>query len=200
MNKILLLFAAAFMLATEAQAQVSYGVKAGLTLPKIAFSGTEEIGVPSTSAAANFYLTGYADIPIAPSVAFQPGLSLQGKGVKLDMGALGHEKINLLYLEIPVNMVYYINAGSGKAFIGAGPYAAIGLSGRDKLLGEKQDVEWGDDGLKRFDAGINTMLGYKMANGFLINVGYSLGLSDLSKDPDGAAKNRVLSFGIGYQF
>ncbi|MGJ1386573.1 porin family protein [Sphingobacterium spiritivorum] len=196
MKKILLSLGAAFLLAAGAQAQVSYGIKAGLNLPKIAFSDNNG----STSTSTNFYLTGYADLPVAPSFSIQPGLSLQGKGGK--WGEVNNTDVttNLMYLEVPVNAVYYIPAGSGNVFIGAGPYAAYGISGKTKVGDIKEDVKWGDNGYKRFDAGINTMLGYKLSNGFLINGGYSFGLTDMSGSGNGSAKNRVLSFGVGFQF
>jgi len=199
MKKILLSLGAAFLLAAGAQAQVSYGVKAGLNLPKMTVSGGGASA--STSTSTNFYLTGFADLPVAPSFSIQPGLSLQGKGGKVEWTDNIESKTDLMYLEVPVNAVYYIPAGAGDVFIGAGPYAAYGISGKTKTGDVKNDVEWGDDGLKRFDAGINTMLGYKLANGFLLNAGYSFGLVDMSgSDGNGSVKNNVLSFGGGFQF
>ncbi|WP_293915056.1 MULTISPECIES: porin family protein [unclassified Sphingobacterium] len=198
MKKILLSLGAAFLLAAGAQAQVSYGIKAGLNLPKMTVSsGNASV---STSTSTNFYLTGYADLPVAPSFSIQPGLSLQGKGGKSKITDNIESKTDLMYLEVPVNAVYYIPAGAGNVFLGAGPYVGYGISGKTKTGDVKTDVEWGDDGIKRFDFGINTMLGYKLSNGFLINAGYGFGLTDISGASNGSVKNNVLSFGVGFQF
>lgn len=205
MKKTLLTLGAAFILAAGAQAQTSWGLKAGVNLPKLSFSGNDVS--MSTKSSTNFYVTGYADLPVASNFSIQPGLSLQGKGGKFSDDKLDKDfetKTDLMYLEVPVNAVYYIPAGSGNVFIGAGPYAGIGLSGKYKVGDVKTDVEWGsgtDKDLKRFDFGINTMLGYKLANGFLINAGYGFGLIDIAAENSfGKTKNNVLSFGIGFQF
>ncbi|MDQ1149168.1 hypothetical protein [Sphingobacterium zeae] len=59
-----------------------------------------------------------------------------------------------------------------------------------------------ENGVQRFDAGLNLLGGYKLTNGFLINAGYGLGLTNIAKESfDGeSVKNRVFSVGVGYQF
>lgn len=208
MRKEVLLFAVAALLAAGAQAQTNWGLKAGVTMPTIHF-GSKSDGLKSKMN-TNFYVTGFADFALSESFSIQPGLSYQGKGGKFEItdedGKI-ESKINLSYLEIPVNAIYYIPAGAGKFLIGAGPYAAYGLSGKVKIGKESEKVEWGNKGkdLKHFDFGINTMIGYKLAGGFLINVGYGIGLMDINSEMEGgdsnpSAKNRVLSAGIGFQF
>lgn len=202
MKRKVLLLGVAVLLAAGAQAQTTWGLKAGVTMPKINSSVKSE-GLKSTT---NFYVTGFADITLSESFSIQPGLSYQGKGSKteiIDEDGKIKSTINLSYLEIPVNAIYYIPAGTGKFFIGAGPYAAYGLSAKVKMGKESEKIEWGkEDGFKRFDFGINTMVGYKLAGGFLINAGYGIGLMDMLHDNDSDVKlhNRVLSAGIGYNF
>lgn len=197
-----------------ANAQVSYGLKAGMNLAKYnkpILSGMEDFEKTLPS----FYVTGFVDLPVAPQFSIQPALSLQGKGAKYKgdvAGSSGTIKANVMSLEIPVNAVYYIPAGPGSVFLGAGPYAGLNLSGQVKITGtdnngdavdQTEDIEFsGDDkSMERFDYGLNFMLGYKLSNGFLINGGYNLGLADLSAQEGQAEfKNRVISFGIGYQF
>ncbi|MGJ1196699.1 porin family protein [Sphingobacterium spiritivorum] len=201
MKKSLLTFAAAILLSAGAQAQTSYGIKAGLNFSKLHASAGDRSA--SSDASTNFYVTGYVDAPISPAFSFQPGLSLQGKGGKgAEVDGTGQTgSINLMYLEVPLNFVYYIPAGQGKVFLGAGPYAGIGLSSKVKVDKVSVNIGFDDDGMNRFDAGANFMAGYKLANGFLLNGGYSLGLTNLLKDSDNASlKNRLFSLGIGYQF
>ena len=214
MKKILLSLGAAFLLAAGAQAQTSFGLKAGVNLGK--YSNVPADMEDYSKMNPSFYVTGYADLPVAPQFSIQPGISLQGKGEKYKADGDnfdGSATTNVMAIEIPVNAVYYIPAGySGSVFLGAGPYVGYSLSGKTKLKGDFSDVSGeaeydvdftGDDkDQKPFDFGVNFLAGYKLSNGFLVNAGYGLGLSNLSpsEGSDNKFSNRVLSFGVGYQF
>ena len=215
MKKILLSLGAAVLLAAGAQAQTSWGLKAGVNLGK--YSNAPASSKDYQKMNTSFYVTGYADLPVAPNFSVQPGLSLQGKGDKYSYDGNdldGSVTTNVMALEVPVNAVYYIPTGySGSVFLGAGPYVGYSLSGKHKVKGSAGDIfgaegEYdidfsGDDkDQKPFDFGLNFMAGYKLSNGFLINAGYGLGLTNLSpsSNSDNKYSNRVLSFGVGYQF
>lgn len=209
MKKILLSLGAAFLLAAGANAQVSYGIKAGVNLPKQVMKiSAEGLNMSvTTSSTTSFYVSGYANIFAAPNFAIQPGLSLQGKGGKMEIGDQKVED-NVMSLDIPVNAVYYIPTGAtGSVFLGAGPYVGFHLSGKEKLNGESYDIEFGsgENEMKRVDFGLNFQLGYKLANGFLINGAYGLGLANLANEgiyegADAKVHNRILSFGVGFEF
>lgn len=220
MKRKLLSIAAALCFIAGAKAQTSYGFKAGANFAKVKESLK---GLSYTSdAATSFYVAGYADLPLANNFSIQPGVSLQGKGRKISVaklaeiigvsGATGNIKQDFMYIEVPVNFVYSIPTGnSGNVFLGAGPYAGIGIHVKEKRENMSGFDEYGgangtdsgsfsDAGLKTFDAGANLLAGFKFANGFLINAGYSLGLTNIAKDSgDSSAKNRIFSVGIGYQ-
>lgn len=213
MKKVLLSLGAALLFAVGAQAQVGYGLKAGVNLGKYSNVTDEESDYQKNN--VSFYLTGFADLPVAPQFSIQPGVSLQGKGNKFEASgdlADGSWTTNVMSIEVPVNAVYYIPAGAGNVFLGAGPYVGFNVSGKHKVEGsfgdseasEEFDIEFGsgDDQMKRIEAGANFMAGYKLPNGFLINASYGLGLTNLnnSSDSDNKVSNRVLSFGIGFQF
>ncbi|OYD46720.1 hypothetical protein CHU00_05140 [Sphingobacterium cellulitidis] len=212
MKKLLLSFGAALLLAAGAQAQTSYGLKAGVNLSK--YSGLSGALDENQKNNVSFYVTGFADIPVAPQFSIQPGVSLQGKGSKYEESsdnASGKLTQNVMSVEIPVNAVYYIPAGSGQVFLGAGPYVGFNVSGKQKWEGGAFGLEGsgdrklsfsGDDkDMNLIDAGANFMAGYKFNNGLLINAGYGLGLSNLNPDSDGdKLTNRTLSFGLGFQF
>lgn len=203
MKRKLLSIAAALCFIAAAKAQTSYGIKAGANFAKMKVSAQS---ITYTSDAyLGAYLTGFADIPMSTSFSFQPGISLQNKGGKFPAGEIAAEKVteNLLYVEVPLNFVYYIPTGeAGKVFFGAGPYAAVGLSVRDKKGSVSASGSFSDANYKAFDAGANFLGGYKFSNGFLITGGYSLGLTNYSKYPDenGKFKNASFSIGVGYQF
>lgn len=208
MKKILLSLGAALLLAAGAQAQTSWGLKAGVNLGKYSNYGDDQKNNTS------FHVTGFADLPVASNFSIQPGVSLQGKGTRFfeDYEGIGNAEFsrNVMSIEVPVNAVYWIPAGTGSVFLGAGPYIGFNVSGKEKLKGDlggfAGETEWdldfsGDDrDMNVIDAGANFMAGYKLANGFLINAGYNLGLTQLVPGFDERVSNRVWSFGVGFQF
>lgn len=203
MKRKLLSIVAALCFIAGAKAQTSYGLKAGANFAKFQVSGGNTSY--TSDAATYFYVTGFADVPVAMNFSVQPGISLQGKGGKAPAGDFGTEvstKDNLMYIEVPVNFVYYVPTGdAGKVFFGAGPYAAIGIHAKSTQGNLSESGSFSDAGLKAFDAGLNFLAGFKLTNGFLINGGYGLGLTNMLKDIDGVtSKNRVFSVGVGYQF
>ncbi|WP_286736829.1 MULTISPECIES: porin family protein [Sphingobacterium] len=196
MKRKLLSIAAALCFIVGAKAQTSYGIKAGLNFSKLKAS---EGNISETSnASTNFYVTGYADMPLANNFSIQPGVSLQGKGGK----DVEDTKLNLMYIEVPVNFVYSIPTGDvGNVILGAGPYAGFGIHAKAKSGNVSESGSFGDFGVKTFDAGLNILAGFKLSNGFLINGGYGLGLTNIAKDSgESSIKNRLFSVGIGYQF
>lgn len=207
MKKNLLLLAAALGIATASYAQTSYGLKGGVTFPKLSLTGGSMSY--TSDAATGFYLTGYADVPVASNFSFQPGISLQNKGGKFTTDEyIDFETdatsgtVNLMYIEVPLNFVYNIPAGPGNVFLGAGPYAAYGVSVKAKTGSLSESGTFNEMDLNAFDAGVNFLGGYRLSNGFLINAGYGLGLANMLKDVEGdvAMKNKVFSVGIGFQF
>lgn len=212
MKKIVLSLGAALLLAAGAQAQTSYGLKAGVNLGK--YSNVDEDLKDYEKMNPSFYVTGFADIPVATNFSIQPGVSLQGKGAKYKAsGDIGEGSLtrNVMSVEVPVNAVYYIPTGSsGSVFLGAGPYIGFNVSGKDKVSGglegwegsntDKLKFSGDDKDMNLIDAGANFMAGYRFNNGLLINAGYNLGLSQLAPEGDKTMSNRVLSFGVGFQF
>lgn len=213
MKKILLLLtlAAGLNVAVNAQDKpVSFGVKAGVAFPNISFSamGTSV----SLDAKTTFYVGAVADVKVSSMFSVQPGLTFMSKGTKSGDAFSAEEgsdlsgSINISYLELPVNLVANFNAGAGKFFVGAGPYAAYALSGNGKAGGVKEDMPFGsnDGEFKRFDFGLNFLAGYQLTNGLNIHAGYGLGLGKIMNDEssgvDLAVKNKVFSVGLGFMF
>lgn len=217
MKKILLLLtlAAGLNVAVNAQDKpVFFGVKAGLALPSITASG---MGISiTTSSKTSFYVGAVADVNISPIFSFQPGLTYVGKGGKFDIGEMaeamgadpsdfeGVDKItfNYSYLELPLNLLANFNAGTGKVFVGAGPYAAYALSANMKAGNTSVDAEFGsaEGQLKRMEFGVNFLGGYKLSNGLNLHAGYGIGLTSTENSSDGKTKNKVFSVGLGFMF
>lgn len=201
--KKLFLSAIAVLFGFGAFAQdLGYGFKAGVNLPNYHFSNSDF----ETSSTTNFHVGGYLDAPINHMFSIQPGVSLQGKGAKIESD-LGTLKQNTMWIEVPVNAVAkFPTMGGGNFFLGAGPYAAFGISGENKYEGDwgeiSSDFEFGKDGTQKgVDFGVNLLAGYRIASGITIGAGYGLGLADLAPDNNTDVKqsNRVLSFSIGYE-
>lgn len=210
MKKLILSAAAVlFGFGAFAQAPFGYGVKAGVNLPNYHFNNTSS--TYDTKASSNFHVTAYLDAPVSNNFYIQPGVSLQGKGAKFaDYSFNGNDyqiTQNTMWLEVPVNAVVKIPTGyTGNFYIGAGPYAAFGLSGKNKITAgdrttELENFKFGSDNdQKSFDAGINFLAGYQLSSGLTLGAGYGLGLTDIAPNGTGSIKqnNRVLSFSVGF--
>ncbi len=212
MNKSLLLLSVALYLGlNSSNAQTTYGLKAGVNLSKFSNPIDEELEDYETNKVA-FHVTAFADIPVAKQFSIQPGLSLQSKGTlykATEGGNSASASIHLMSLEIPVNAVYYFPVSYGDLFAGAGPYISYNLSGKAKeVLNGKTEKNTkikftgNEKDMNALDYGANFLIGYKLPSGLLINAGYGLGLANISPYDTDKTKfaNRVLSFGIGFQF
>lgn len=196
------------LFAVGAQAQIGYGIKAGVNFPSYSYGSTNDLS--DTKSTTNFHVTGYVDAPVTYNFYVQPGVSLQGKGAKLiESSALGGSEVtqNTMWLEVPVNFVGKFDAGAGKFFIGAGPYVGFGLSGKNKYsINEgsnttEREFKFGkDETMKGTDFGVNFLAGYQLYNGLIINAGYGLGLTNIAGDLHHSdnVKNRLWSIGIGF--
>lgn len=196
-----------FGLGAFAQTPLGYGIKAGVNIPNYHYSDIDF----DTKSSTNFHVTAYLDAPISSNFYIQPGISLQGKGAKFAEGEFfgDNYKItqNTMWLEIPVNAVAKFHTGyAGNFYIGAGPYAAFGLSGKNKVTSGSDSNDLGDfkfgkdEDQKSFDAGINFLAGYQLSSGLTIGAGYGLGLTDIAPNNTASYKqnNRVLSFSVGF--
>jgi len=108
-------------------------------------------------------------------------------------------------LELPIYFMGQINTGSGKIFIGGGPYVSVGIDaiqspGSIDLY--RKDKTTDKSIMHRWDFGLGAITGYEFRNGISINCGYQIGLinSLSAQKNDMTMKNQTVSFGIGYKF
>ena len=202
------LFAAFCIITTAAFSQISFGVKAGLNLANQNFSG-EGTSEFKPKILPTFQVGGILDIGITEALAVETGISLQGKGYKLDDEILGvsfKSTASVLYLQIPAQIMY---KGSG-FFVGLGPYVGYAISGKVKAEAggnsETADLEIGntvDDDVAPIDFGLGIQAGVSFGS-IRIGAGYDLGLSDTTpKDSqvDGySSKNTVINVFAAYMF
>ena len=227
MKRIFLMAAIASAVSTQSFAQASFGIQVGGNLGFVKYedgSGNEQTNDPRLGVLAGVV----ADVPLGP-ISFRPELNYIQKGFKntnssttLGITNASEDKWSLNYVEVPLNFVYNLNAGSGKVFFGLGPNFGFGISGQTKSnrtvssgggsLSNTDKVDVKFDGkndandnkihLKSFDMGADVLAGYSSAMGLTFNVGYTYGFSDISPNNNSGStlKNSGLTFKVGYMF
>lgn len=223
-------------------AQVLYGVQGSFQSSNVALGSSAGalggLGLDLGSmfkARLGFRAGVMADIPVTDRLSVRPQLLYSVKGYKVDprplitslLGGFGGgltdalpdslvQTMGVSYLEVPVQVMYGLDAGPGRVVIGAGPYVAYALSGS---LNGKAEAFSND--AKRLDYGANLSLGYELPMGLTLSAYYSLGFANLTTtpqsppptdpdvDPDldtsafmptGSVSNRSFGFTIGYFF
>ncbi|WP_127133114.1 porin family protein [Pseudoflavitalea rhizosphaerae] len=222
---IIIVVACSLSMTTMAQ-QSKVFIKGGLNLANISKNSDGEVDDANTL--ASFHVGLMADLPVGQFFAIQPGLLFTGKGSKIQNGSSSDNNYykattNPLYVELPVNAVFKIPLETNsQLFVGAGPYAALGVGGKRKIEGKllgveysrKDNIEFSNDDpttfneeegaglgvMRRFDFGVNATAGL-ILNKFLVQVNYGLGLTKLQSGADNGEdnknKHRVLSLSVG---
>jgi hypothetical protein len=230
MKKKTVIFSLALMILFMAsvQAQKSSAIlRGGLNLANVSIN--DEGGIDDARTLASFQAGIIGDFKLVPFLAIQTGLIFTGKGTKTQSGDEGDANwyratSNPYYLEIPVNIVFKTPTGPVKFIAGAGPYLGIGIAGKNKVRGSvlgaefssEKNIEWSDDDpstlseeegagfgiMKRFDYGVNGLLGIETKN-IVLSANYGLGLAKLQSGSDSGDdnnnKHRVLSFTLGFK-
>jgi hypothetical protein len=226
-----LFFSTSLLLAGASAYAQSGQIRAGLNLANI--SVTDNGRVNGANQLTSFQVGLLGDVKLGSSFfSLQPGLLFTGKGSRLQKGTAGEagyykQTFNPMYLEIPANLVFKAPMGStSRFFVGAGPYAAIGIAGKVKtegntILGQtytsEKNIEFSNDDpttfneeegaglgvVRRFDYGLNGTAGIE-GKSIVLGVNYGLGLAKLQSGSNSGAdndnKHRVLSFTLGFKF
>ena len=232
MKKNLLLLTAASLLGLTTMAQVKPSankggliIKGGVNSANITIN--ESGSVDDAKALTSFHVGAVLDLPLGEGVSLQPGLFYTGKGSKTQSGQENSNSYykatsNPMYVELPVNLVGKIPlSGESNFFFGAGPYAAMGVAGKNKTEGKvfgvafksENDIVYSNDNpttsqeenvgygkIKKFDYGFNVMTGVDFGK-LSLGANYGYGLAKLNSGSTNSAndknKNRVLSFSVG---
>ena len=190
---------------TAVSAQVSLGIKGGVNMSNFVYD--DEVDDKNPKIGFNIGLA--ADIDFAPTMALQTGLFFSTKGFKSVNDAMDAEYTeNLMYLQLPLHLAYKVDVTPGtRVVFHAGPYAAYGVGGsREAKVGNlsgERDVDkiFGDaDGqYKPFDAGLGLGVGAEMG-AFLIDLGWDMGMVNISNRDNGNTKNQNAYLSVGYKF
>jgi Outer membrane protein beta-barrel domain len=228
MKKFFLLCTAALVSGLYTQAQVTFGLKAGFSAANISSKFEGDSGIAARKADTKtlpaFHGGVIVDIALDDQLSLQPGLFFSQKGTKTSsvktevMGVtfITSSTTRLNYLELPVNLLYKHQIGSGKLFAGFGPYLAYGISGKLKVKGggenfsidqevkvkfkDSQEYSAKEVYIKPFDAGANFTAGYELKMGWLFSLNYSLGLTNTSPYDKEKEKNHYFGVSVGYLF
>ncbi|GGH27630.1 PorT family protein [Sphingobacterium alkalisoli] len=189
---------AALLCSAGLYAQSSFGIKGGLNLASEYARMDNQSS--TTKILPSFHVGAYYDARVSSGFSIQPGVLLQGKGGRFEDGG---ETLSdkFLYLEVPINFLGRVSAGSGEVFFGGGPYLAYGLSAKVTSGRSSIHMEWGSqpNQLNRFDAGLGFLAGYRFFNGLVLSLNSTAGFINMS-NLDATFQNRVSSISIGYEF
>jgi hypothetical protein len=215
-SKVLLFALAATTLSLTAKAQVSFGLRAGLNLANVTGKDITGDKIDGNKLKAGFNIGVNAEMAVAPGFYLQPGVLFTTKGTTVDNGSSSDSKINLSYIEVPVNFIYKPALGPGKLLLGAGPYAAFGVGGKVKVGSNDSDIKFKNEVtsteyganyyVKRLDVGGNLLVGYELAKKISFQLNAQLGMSkinpkisDYSADKQ-SLKNTGFGVSVGYRF
>ena len=192
MKKILMTVAFAALAIAGANAQVKFGVRAGLnhTDQAVKEYDIKQETVPRIS----FYVGGLAEYAFNDVVLMDAGLTYSNQGYKTK---IGDGKVIDHTLNLPVWFKYDFAGFRPKA----GLYAGYILSQQLKGNGNSRTVD--SDSYNHFDYGIGLGAEYNLPNnGLFFEASYNSGLANLKKNGDAKnyENNRVIQVGIGYKF
>jgi hypothetical protein len=205
-----------FALGAKAQDKVTYGVRAGVNFTNLngKIGGTDI----DTKIKPGFNIGVNAEIPIAPDFYVQPGVLFTTKGAKEKQG---DAKINVSYVEVPINLLYKPTLGNGKLLLGFGPYIGFGIGGKIKGGGSDIDIKFKNDlstqealdqsngkvwYQKGLDFGGNLLAGYELSSKISVQLNAQLGMSNLypkvggNKPDNTKLKNTGFGVSVGYRF
>lgn len=192
--------------AASAQEKISFGVRAGLNISSLAYSGEADSPYDNLKCRTGFHVGAVMDWNFAGDFYLQPGIYFTTRGAKSeqsdtddDYSYKGTEKWNMSYLQIPVLASYRLPVSDAvKIDMHAGPYIAFGLGGKYKfeeretyggitenrsdkydIFGKSTEEETKGD-FKRFDFGLRFGVGVNIRK-FYVGAAYDLGVTNLAR-------------------
>jgi hypothetical protein len=134
----------------------TFGVKAGLNFPSMLVKDDDETYSDNNKMKLGFHLGGVVEMPLTDALSIEGSVLMSLKGGK-SVEEFGDYKYtvngNLVYISIPVTARYTFDLGDIKLYGLAGPYLAVGVSGKYKSKVEyngdeetdTESVDWGND-------------------------------------------------------
>lgn len=195
------LFLIALLIGVNASAQLginplSFGVKGGVNMSN--FGGD----LKDTSAKAGWNAGITVDLSLPANLYLASGVELTTKGAKYRVeGVSSKASVSPMYIQIPVHLGYKVHAfPTTNILFHAGPYWAYGLSGKQKIGGEKFDF-FGDKGIaKRNDFGLGFGVGAEFLGKIMVGANCDFGLLNISDVKGTTIRNQNAYLSVGYKF
>ena len=176
----------------------SLSIKGGLNMSN--FYGDE---LSDKNMKVGFHIGVGADLEFTPNMALQTGLFYSTKGAKFKSKEEGdwiNAEVAANYLQIPIHLAYKIDVTPGtKVVLHAGPYLAYGIGGKATVGPVKVNTFDKDLGFKPFDAGLGLGVGVEFGM-ILVDLGWDMGLTNISRASSGNVKNQNAYLSLGYRF
>lgn len=183
------------MCAVPGSAQITYGVKAGVNLADVSFSGGTD--VPSSRRVGPF-AGAFATVPLWERISVQPEAIYTVKGTSLEVADLESDYI-VDYLEVPVLARYRVTQ---RVHVFAGPSMAFRLRARNRFEfdGSTEEIDVAGD-VERFDLAAVGGVGVEFGR-WLLDGRMTYGLSDTDADTSDEVtiRNRAFSIAMGFRF
>ncbi|GGK33886.1 hypothetical protein GCM10007962_30400 [Yeosuana aromativorans] len=208
------------------KAQIKYGVQLHGTLNTASFTAETDTS-PEKDWKFGYGGGLFAEITVSKAFYLRPSINYLQKGAKVaeDFVIEGgntstqESRVNLNYIEVPVVLIYNIGNTSSKWYVGVGPSFGYGISGKAEVfetthIGSQthtefydakafKNIEDGGAGFKRFDFGLNAVVGVHVLEKGMIQLGYIHGLSNIANKDDfqgNKYNNRSIMLTLGYRF
>ncbi|WP_343689430.1 outer membrane beta-barrel protein [Chitinophaga sp.] len=217
---ILLSLLSMFLFPDQSRAQVSFSVNVGLNQSWMQFSDPAGHSAEGNRPLTRFNADLLLHVPLVQGLYVVPGVRYITKGANLTAGDDGEftRRLEVRYLEIPVCLTYKVPVSFGRITIGAGPYAAYGLNGNNRMqvynggnvvsttdysVGFSRDVNKGiypGTRLNRWDVGGQAVLGIEFNNLMMAGVHYSRGIRNLDLSGNSTIRNYSVGVSLGIMF
>jgi hypothetical protein len=201
MKRMIIITISLWMICLSAtNAQVVFGVRAGLSRPTLGSSaGSSLDGKFGLEVGPVLYYSLKDNFYINSGIMY----SMKTFVEEMDDGYDDYYRgeANLSYIDIPLYVGYNIPVGKFQTYAQAGPYIGFKLSAKDRYLRKKGGSysEWEDIPLTSFNAGIGVMYGINISQ-FKIEAGYQYGLLNILDEGNGSVDLSALFIGVSYVF
>ncbi len=189
MKKISTVLVFALFVSVGAFAQgISGGVKAGMNLANMTFSGGGFTSSPSFL--PGLHAGAYVTAMFSEHIGLQPEVLYSGQGAKA-----GNEKLKLAYVTVPVLVRYNVNS---LLSFHAGPQIGVLASAKDKSGSSETDVK---DSFKSTDISVAAGVGIDLPIKLNFSFRFIKGFTDIGDDENESLKqkNYNLQFSVGYR-
>lgn len=206
-----------FLLSVQSRAQVSFGLNVGVNQSWMQFRDPAGHSAEDSRPLTRFNGDFLVNVPLIGGLYLVPGVRYITKGTNLTAGGDGEftRRLEVHYLEIPVNLTYKVPVSFGRLTIGAGPYTAYGLNGNNRMqvynagnvvsttdyrIGFSSDVNKGiypGTRLNRWDVGAQAALGIEFNNLLMVGVHYSRGIRNLDLSGNSTIRNNSVGVSMG---